>query len=351
MDKLRALQYLAAAASEGSLSGAGRRLEVSVPAVAKLINALERHLGQRLLERAPGGMALTSVGARYLEACAPALARLEEADIDLRADQTRPSGTLVVGVQRVVASGCLAEALPRFHALYPDIHLDVRDTQRATDESLAGLDIAVALGWPVLRNVVQRQIAAGRFLVAASPDYWAEHGMPQRPSDLAGHVCLPIRAMDGTLMDLWTFERGAERESVVARGWLVASNSHRDLAIDLALAGHGVVRPMHWTNRREFASGALVPALTDWQSPDAPPVNLFYPPSMRRVPRVRAFIDFVTSLFNQIDAEWGGPVAASERPLWMRGRYARASELPDGRREPRRTDRLDPSNSSTTPVV
>ena len=37
MDKLRAIQYFVAAAEEGSLTGAARRLEVSVPAVQKLL--------------------------------------------------------------------------------------------------------------------------------------------------------------------------------------------------------------------------------------------------------------------------------------------------------------------------
>lgn len=45
MDKLRALQYFIAAADEGSLSGAARRLDNSVPAVSKLITSLEKTLG------------------------------------------------------------------------------------------------------------------------------------------------------------------------------------------------------------------------------------------------------------------------------------------------------------------
>ena len=51
MDKLRALEYFVASAEEGSFAGAGRRLGVSVPAVQKLINALEQTLGVRLFER------------------------------------------------------------------------------------------------------------------------------------------------------------------------------------------------------------------------------------------------------------------------------------------------------------
>lgn len=59
MDKLRALEYFIAAAQEGSFSGAARRLDVSVPSIAKLIGALERELGLRLLDRSTQGLKLT----------------------------------------------------------------------------------------------------------------------------------------------------------------------------------------------------------------------------------------------------------------------------------------------------
>ena len=103
--------------------------------------------------------------------------------------------------------------------------------------------------------------AAGRFIVVASPDYWARHGMPQRPEDLERHVCLPIRALDGTLMDLWTFTRGGEQASVSVRSWLLSANSHRDMTVQLGLAGVGVMRILDWTTlgragRRHTGAGA-----------------------------------------------------------------------------------------------
>ena len=42
MDKLRAIQYFVSAVEAGSFAGAARQLEVSVPAVQKLIGALEK---------------------------------------------------------------------------------------------------------------------------------------------------------------------------------------------------------------------------------------------------------------------------------------------------------------------
>jgi DNA-binding transcriptional LysR family regulator len=325
MDKLRALQYFVVAASEKSLSAAARRFEVSVPAVAKMITVLEKSVGVRLFDRTAQGLTLTASGAAYLESCLPAMSQLDRADEMLRASVSRTPGTIVVGVQHVIAREVLSPALPRFHQLHPYIHLDIRDFNVATEEQTRGVDVFLVLGWPDAGDLVRRQIAAARFMVVAAPSYWEAHGMPRRPEDLAQHICLAIRGVDGTVMDLWTFARDGEQVSVSVGGWLTTSNAHRDMAMELALAGGGVARILDWTNRRDIASGALVEALADWTSPEAPPVNLLYRPSVRRVPRVRAFTKFVTELFGEIDAARATPIAASARPLWLKRPYGRAS--------------------------
>jgi LysR family transcriptional regulator for bpeEF and oprC len=327
MDKLRALQYFVATAEERSFSGAARRLEVSVPAVAKLVTALERNLGVRLFERAASGVSLTAGGASYLEACAPALARLIEADEMTRVATQRSPGKVVVGVQHVIARGCLTAALPRFHARYPEIHIDLRDFNRVTEEQTSGVDVFLVMGWPKVEDLIHRRIAAGHFVVAASPAYWAAHGMPRHPRELEHHVCLPIRSVDGTVMDLWNFTRGDETAAVVVKSWLTTSNAHRDTVLDLALAGQGVVRLLDWTDRDRFESGALVRALADWESPEAPPVNLLYRASVRRIPRVRLFIDFVVELFREVETARGHHVNASEAPPWLWRRLGRASAV------------------------
>jgi LysR family transcriptional regulator for bpeEF and oprC len=278
-----------------------------------------------VFDRTARGLTLTAEGTRYLEACEPALAQIDDADERLRTSTMRPKGTVMVGVQHVIARGWLTAALPRFHERYPDIELDIRDFQRVADEQVSGVDVMLVLGWPTVQDLVLRRIAAGRFVVVASPAYWLKHGMPKRPKDLERHVCLPIRAVDGTVMDAWEFERGAEKESMIARGWLTTSNAHRDLVVELALAGHGVIRILDWTNLPDLASGSLVRALEDWESTEAPPVNLLYRASVRRTPRVRLFIDFATELFSELDRVRGQPVEGTERPRRLMRRYGRAS--------------------------
>ena len=110
MDRFRALQYFIAAAEDASFSGAARRFEVSTPAVSKLISALERDLGAPLFERNARGLTLTSGAESYLEACQSAIALLAAADEQVRGAATRSRGTVVVGVQHVLARHCLMSA-------------------------------------------------------------------------------------------------------------------------------------------------------------------------------------------------------------------------------------------------
>jgi LysR family transcriptional regulator, regulator for bpeEF and oprC len=328
LDKLKALKYLRAAAATKTFSGAARNLGVSVPAVAKMISALERELGLPLFERTTHGSLLTAAGAAYLEACGPALTRLEDADEQVRALRSRLSGRLVIGVQHVIARGCFSDALPRFHARYPDIELDIRHVDTETEAGVPGIDLLLVLGWPKASDLVCRQLGAGRYCVVASPGYWLTQGAPTHPVDLERHNCLTVRGIDGAVMDVWNFVHpSGEQVSVLARGWLTTSHAHRDLFIDLAVAGHGVLRILDWINRSELGSGRLVRVLPDWESTEAVPVNLLFAPGVRRLPRARAFIDFISEVFAGFDRERGMPVEGTERPAWMRRSHGRASEL------------------------
>lgn len=326
MDKLRALEYFVAAADERSFSAAARRLQVSAVAVSKLVGILEGRLGVVLFERHPRGLTLTTSGATYLGMCKPALAQLLQADDLLRGSTRELSGSVVVGVQHIVAWKFLVPALPKFMRLHPEIQIDLRDFTLATDEQTSGIDIFLRMGWVDAEGLVSRRLAVERMVVCATPDYWAVHGIPQRPSDLRNHNCLLFRnALDST-MDLWEFERGDERESVVVRGQLVAGNAHAFASDELGRAGLGVFRTGELGNATAIATGELMPVLNDWQSTFRPPVSLLYRSSVRRVPRVRRFIDFVEALFRALEASRASPVTPGSRPQWTKRSYHRTSE-------------------------
>ena len=62
------LRYLLAVHEGGSLAAAARKLRVDAATVGRRLAALERSVGVRLLEKAPGGMRLTVAGEQAVQA-------------------------------------------------------------------------------------------------------------------------------------------------------------------------------------------------------------------------------------------------------------------------------------------
>ncbi|CAD5372729.1 HTH lysR-type domain-containing protein [Rubrivivax sp. A210] len=336
MDKLKALEYFVAAVEEGSFARAAQRLEISTPAVQKLVGALERSLGLSLLERGARGVRLTASGSEYLDRSRALLSEVEElghAERRLKGAGERPSGTLSVAAHSQLAHHVLLPALPRFHALYPDIEIDFRIVNRIGDADATSADVLLLHGWPeVPPDYVHRKLGDARGLIMAAPEHWAAHGVPQHPSELAGYTCLLMRNPAGIVLDLWEFKRDGQTVQVQAKGWL--SSNAREATLDLVIGGHGVGRFAELTTREHVQSGRLVPVLLDWAVQGAPPVNLLFKGNARRTPRLRAFIDFATQCLRDMEAEGdaGSPRASTDRPAWHVRGYGRASATVRGRR-------------------
>jgi LysR family transcriptional regulator, regulator for bpeEF and oprC len=322
MDKLRALEYFVASAEEGSFAGAGRRLDVSVPSVHKLINSLEHSLGVRLFERTAKGLSLTASGQSYLEACQPLLAELAAVDEVVNRSTQRPAGVVVLGAHPQLAKHVLLPALPAFHARYPEIQIDLRVVNRTSDVDTGIVDVFLLHGWPDDPDFVHRRLGHTATRVVASPNYWRRYGIPADPTELARHTCMLMRNPNGTLIDLWEFARGDDKLAVTVNGWL--SSNGREVILDAVLAGEGVGRFTEVTTRAHLQSGLLVPVLGDWQVVGGPPVNLLYRPAQRRSPRVRLMIDFLVGLFDDGDSDCAAG-EHSERPQWHRSGRSRAS--------------------------
>jgi DNA-binding transcriptional LysR family regulator len=322
VDRVRALQYFFAAAEAGSLASAARKLDVSMPAVLKLINALERDLGTVLFHRSPRGLAITPDGQRYLDRCRPLVEALEQAR-ECVGSGTSTRGLVVVGIAPY-EEHCIAPHLPRFHGRFPDIELDLRPMRRATGVDAQGVDVFVMPAWQEDHGLVRKILGGTVYRVLASPQYWHDHGIPRHPSELCQHECLVYRTAESAL-DVWEFERAGELCSQVVSGWLVSAS--RDVLLDAALGGAGVVRARDVTTRGYTEAGLLVPALTDWTARNAPPPAVFFRPRNRRTARIRAFVDFVSDVFQALESDREPRLAPAQggRPAWWGTHHARVS--------------------------
>lgn len=335
MDKLRALHYFLAAVEEGSFSGAARRFDVSVPAVTKLVAALERELGAKLLDRNTRGLKLTARGDVYREACKPLLAQLDDADRAVSGDGLMRVRTLVVGAPALFTRALLIPALPDFRERQPKVAIELRtvDHLTVTDSLARGIDVLVALGWPTALDMIQRPLAQTRLIVCASPAYWRRHGMPERPSDLSRHACVTVRSPEGTVLDLWRHSRESEVEEVAVRGWLTCES--RDDVLQAVLHGQGVGRFADLSVWSHVRDGLLQPVLLDWDSADAPPFNALVRPDARRDGPTQEFVAFIGQLLSDVEAQCKaliGPRPTPKQPDWYTKRQGRASTGPSSDR-------------------
>lgn len=111
MIDLRQFQVLRAIAVNGSLAGAARHLHYGQPTISYHLDALESHLGARLVERGHTGAVLTDVGAMVLEHAAVVLDRIEAVESDVEARLAHGVTTLRVGAFTTAATKLLPRPL------------------------------------------------------------------------------------------------------------------------------------------------------------------------------------------------------------------------------------------------
>jgi DNA-binding transcriptional LysR family regulator len=90
------MRVFTAVADAGSLSAAGRRLNMPLATVSRHLAALEEQIGVRLMTRTTRHLALTEPGRHYLQSCRRILAELEAADLALAGQHLEPRGEIAI---------------------------------------------------------------------------------------------------------------------------------------------------------------------------------------------------------------------------------------------------------------
>lgn len=295
MDRLTALAVFRQVVERGSFAAAARHLKLSAAAVSKNIGELEAHLAVRLLNRTTRSMSLTEAGQRYYEQVSRILDDLQQADSSLGELQATPSGTLRVSAPMSFSLVCLADAIPRFLARYPELTLDLQLDDRRVDMIAEGFDLAVR-GSDRLEDssLVARPLLTLRHVLCAAPQYLRRHGTPQVPEDLQALECVQF-SLSGHARE-WVFQRGEQVRRLEVCGRYSVNSS---LALCAALrAGHGISLVPEIYVRDDLAQGRLQPLLEDWQMMQTQ-LYVIYPSRRQLQAKVRVFIDFLLEELGQ----------------------------------------------------
>ncbi|HEX5509433.1 MAG TPA: LysR substrate-binding domain-containing protein [Pseudolabrys sp.] len=150
MITLRQLRYLASLARTRHFGHAAAECAVTQPALSMQVRELERELGVELIERRPGDIALTEAGVGVTQRAEHILAATRDL-VDFARHRDLLTGSLRLGIIPTLAPYILPRVLPRLQKSYPELWLDVRETQTRTlveELTAGGLDV-IMLALPV----------------------------------------------------------------------------------------------------------------------------------------------------------------------------------------------------------
>ena len=149
MITLRQLRYLTSLARHKHFGRAAEDCAVTQPALSMQVRELEREIGAELVERRPGDIALTDTGLEVAERAEQILTATRDL-VDFARHRDVLSGSLRLGMIPTLAPYILPRVLPKLQAAFPQLRLEVRETQTKSllEELTRGALDAVMLALP-----------------------------------------------------------------------------------------------------------------------------------------------------------------------------------------------------------
>jgi LysR family transcriptional regulator for bpeEF and oprC len=293
MDRFLALSVFTKVVEAGSFAAAARALDLAPATVTEQVQALEKHLKTRLLNRTTRSMTLTDEGAAYFQHASDILARVEEADAMLASLRTSPKGMLRVAMPPLLATLIVLPAMPAFLQRYPDLRVEVTLNAQAPSFATQNLDLCLQVSAEIEPGLVFRPLGLCQICTCASPGYLERRGVPQTPDDLDSHDVIGVRAVPGVPLATMRFEKDGRLISREPRSRLIADSG--DGLRVAALADGGIFQGAHYTVADLLDSGQLVRILRDWEW-SGPPLGAVHPPNRFLQPKVGVFLEYVQQL-------------------------------------------------------
>jgi len=179
---LNSLRAFEAAARHLSFTRAADELFVTQAAISHQVKGLEDYLGQRLFERLPRKLMLTSQGAALMPVLVDALDDIANAVVSLK--QEKVGSLLNVRLAPSFAAKWLSPKLKEFWRLYPKIDLCLFHAHHAVDFEREDIDLAITYGRGDWKGVESTAIVRLDFFPVASPTWLANNGPIIQPEQL-----------------------------------------------------------------------------------------------------------------------------------------------------------------------
>ncbi len=296
MDRLTGMQVFVRSISEGSLSAAGRHLGMSPAVATKHLDALEAHLGVKLLHRTTRRLSLTEAGNQYLDACQRLLPEIEEAEAAAASQHVEVKGLLRISMPLSFGRRYIAPLIPAFSLRHPALRIELGLNDSVVDLLDGGWDMSIRIGRLGDSLLRARKLGDCPELVCAAPSYLDRRGIPRRVAELTQHNCLGYTLSSWAGGREWAF--GADGRIRVPINGDLAANSG-DALLAAAVAGQGLIYQPLFIVAEALERGELVPLALDQPTHALGGIHAVYPPDRHPPAKVRTMLDYLVEAFKQ----------------------------------------------------
>jgi len=282
-DRIELMQTFVRIVEAGSLSAAALQMGATQPTVSRRLQALERSLGLRLLQRSTHAMKLTEEGQRCFARAKELLGNWHAFEADLRGATDVPEGMLRVVVPHAIGQQELVGPLAEYLRRYPRVAVEWLLHDRTPEFIAGGIDCAIHVGAVDDPSVVAVKIAEVPRIVVAAPAVLGDAPLPGHPSELAGLPWLALRTFYRNDITLVHAQGEQHRLPIQPR---MSTDSLFALR-NAALLGLGVCVASAWAVADDVAQGTLLHLTPQWHAAPLPmymlyPYAHFYPAKLRR---------------------------------------------------------------------
>ncbi|WP_318378114.1 LysR family transcriptional regulator [Enterobacter sp.] len=284
MIRLEDVTLFVRAAALGSFSSAAREADLLPGQVSAAVHRLERDLDKRLFVRSTRSLRLTAEGEKYLPFAHEMLAVMQAGAESLHSSDDELQGELKIAVPSDIGRNVLLPLITRFCEQHPKITLRLSLSDQISDIFRDPVDVAIRYGVLDNSSYVALPLAEkNRRVLAASPDYLAQHGRPAMLGDITHHHCL-LFTMNSHVYDKWTFQENGLRRQLTVKSRMLCDDA--DVARRWAIAGMGIVYKSWIDISADVEAGRLEVLLPQFTG-EAAPLNLICPHRKQFSPAIR----------------------------------------------------------------
>ncbi|BCL74723.1 LysR family transcriptional regulator [Jeongeupia sp. HS-3] len=298
---LNDLFFFAQVVDHQGFAPAGRALGVPKSKLSRRVAVLEERLGVRLIQRSTRRFSVTEIGQNYYNHCKAMLVEAEAAQQAIDLMRSEPQGVVRMACPVALLHTRIGAMVGEFMAENPKVSVHLEATNRRVDVIGEGLDIAIRVRVPPLKNsdLVMKVLGERTWCTVASPALLAKCTAPLVPADLCA---LPTLDWGPAQQEhVWHLEGPGGAKAAVHHTPRLVTDDMIALR-HAAIAGAGIVQLPFMMVRDEITAGLLVALLPEW-APKGGIIHAVFPSRRGLLPSVRKLIDFLAMRFAQIEEQ------------------------------------------------